>query len=237
MAGQRPGPGGRGSRPPGLPRTLVGGVGYRDLRDFSVGPLLTCSLAEEPWPEVVRVEDLSYSPVKVVHRLQEETPPFGRLVAVGAVRRGRGPGTVTAYRWDRSLPAPSEVQARVAEAVTGVVSLDNLLVVTAALGAAPPEVFVVEIEPEVEAMGETLSPAVAAAAGGAAALVRRIALHEGGASPAPEGPLGGSRTTNGRGTGPRITPFRAGKPGPPPAPGRGPPPAPGRGPPPEGGGR
>lgn len=184
----------------GPPRTLVAGVGYHDLRDHSVGPLLARSLAGETWPEGVVVEDLSYDPVKVTHRLSGEEPPFDRLVVMGAVRRGRRPGTVTVYRWDRALPDPEEVQARVAEAVTGVIALDNLLVVTAAFDAAPREVYVVEVEPEVEAMGDELTPAVAEGAARAARAAREIATGPGPA-PVPEAPLGGFGGSNGHGSG------------------------------------
>lgn len=185
------------------PRTLVGGVGYSDLRDFSVGPLLTRRLEararDDGWPDRIVVEDLSYDPVKIVHRLSGEEPPFERLVVVAAVRRGRSPGRVTAYRWDASLPEPEQIQVRVSEAVTGVVHLDNLLIVTAAFEAAPPEVYVVEVEPVVEAMGEELTPDVARGADRAARLVERIALDEPSAAALPAAPLGGFGSGNGHG--------------------------------------
>lgn len=172
-------------------RTLIGGVGYPDLRDFSLGPLVAERLAGEPWPPEVSVENLSYNPVAVVHRLQEADPPFGRLVLVGAVRRGRRPGCLVAYRWDRALPGAEEVQERVAEAVTGVISLDNLVLVTAALGAAPEEVVVVEVEPEVEAAGDELTEAVRRAAERAGDLVRSLAAAASGATGLPAAGLGG----------------------------------------------
>lgn len=192
------GPAGPPSRPrsEAPPRTLVGGVGYHDLRDFSVGPLVAESLAGADWPPGVTVEDLSYDPVKIVHRLAAEEPPFERLLVVGAVRRGRRPGSVTAYRWDRGLPDGEEVQARVAEAVTGVVGLENLLVVIEAFEAAPPEVWVVEVEPEVEAYGRELSPAVARAVDELEPLVRSLVAGVSAAS-LPEAPLGGFGSTNG----------------------------------------
>lgn len=170
-------------------RTLVGGVGYRYLRDFSVGPLLSDVLAGESWPPHVVVEELSYGPVAVSQRLQEADPPFGRLVVAGAVRRGRPPGTVTAYRWDGALPRPEEIQERVAEAVTGVVHLDNLVIVCGALGPLPDEVVVVEVEPEVEAMGEEMTAAVRSGFQEALRRVRALAVGE--EAPPPATPLGG----------------------------------------------
>lgn len=172
-----------------MTRTLIGGVGYRYLRDFSVGPLLSDALAEETWPPEVLVEDLSYGPVAVSQRLQEAEPPFDRLVVASAVRRGRRPGTVTAYRWDGALPSPEEIQERVAEAVTGVVALDNLVIVCGALGPVPDEVVLVEVEPDVEAMGEELTPPVRVGFDEAARRVRALALGE--APSPPPAPLGG----------------------------------------------
>lgn len=157
------------------PRVLVGGVGYSFLRDFSVGPVLSGELMDESWPPGVVVEDLHYGPVAVAQRLMEEEPSFDRVVVFGAVRRGRPAGTVHAYRWDGGLPDEEELQARVSEAVTGVVGLDNLVLVTAALGTLPAEVAVVEVEPEVEEAGEAFSPAVAASLDRIRARVREAA--------------------------------------------------------------
>lgn len=142
-------------------RVLVGGVGYRNLRDDSVGPWVADMLAERAG-DGVEVEDLSYGPVAVSHNLRER-PPYDRLVVAAAVRRGRAPGTVERYRWRGALPAPEEIQERVAEAVTGVISLDNLLVVCGAFGGLPEDVRVVEVEPGDEGWGERFSPAVEAA--------------------------------------------------------------------------
>lgn len=141
-------------------RVLVGGVGYRFLRDESVGPWAAEQL-ESRAAGGVEVEDLGYHPVGFVHNLQERDP-YDRLVLIGAVRRGRPAGTVDVYRWDGALPDAGEVQARVAEAVTGVISLDNLLIVSGALGELPSDVRVVEIEPGPEGWGEEFSDTVQA---------------------------------------------------------------------------
>ncbi|MDQ6779126.1 MAG: hydrogenase maturation protease [Actinomycetota bacterium] len=143
-------------------RVLVGGVGYRYLRDGSVGPLLTERLAAElasTPSNGVEVEDLSYGPVALSMNLQER-PDYDRLVVFAAVERGRSPGTVNAYRWDGALPDHDQIQERVAEAVTGVISLDNLLIVCGALGGLPADVRVVEIEPEDLGWGEGFSQTV-----------------------------------------------------------------------------
>ena len=137
-------------------RVLVGGVGYRFLRDGSIGLLVVDALAGRA-ADGLEVEDISYHPVGLSQNLQEREP-YDRVVIVGAISRGRRPGTVTAYRWDGELPDSEEIQARVSEAVTGVISLDNHLIVCGALGGLPDDVRIIEIEPASEDWGEELTP-------------------------------------------------------------------------------
>lgn len=141
-------------------RVLIGGVGYRFLRDNAVGLYLTDQLAARA-TNGVEVEDLGYHPIGFIFNLQER-PIYDRIVLVGGIARGREPGTVTTYRWDHGLPSPKEIQERVSEAVTGTISLDNLLIITEAFGAFPDDVRVVEIEPADEGWGEGFSPVVEA---------------------------------------------------------------------------
>lgn len=143
-------------------RILVGGVGYRFLRDESLGPYLADRLAADA-RNGVEVEDLSYGPVAISQNLLER-PAYDRLVLVGAVRRGRAPAAIECYRWDGVLPDATEIQARVAEAVTGVISLDNVLAVCGAFGGLPDDVRVIEVEPaQEEAWGDGFSPELEAA--------------------------------------------------------------------------
>jgi hydrogenase maturation protease len=137
-------------------RVLVGGVGYRFLRDGALGPYMADTLAARA-EDGIEVEDLGYHPIGFTQNLQDRAP-YDRIVLVGTVARGREPGTVSAYRWEHVLPSEEEIQARVSEAVTGVISLDNLLVVTEAFGAFPDDVRVVEAEPADENWGEGFSP-------------------------------------------------------------------------------
>ena len=141
-------------------RVLVGGVGYRFLRDGALGPYMTDTLTPRAG-NGVEVEDLGYHPVGFTQNLQDR-PPYDRIVFVAAVGRGREPGTVKAYRWDHVLPSVGKIQERVSEAVTGTISLDNLLIVTEAFGAFPKDVRVVEVEPADETWGEGFSPVVEA---------------------------------------------------------------------------
>jgi len=139
---------------------LVGGVGYRNLRDGSLGPYVSDFLADRAGGDL-EVEDLSYGPVAISHNLHDRAP-YDRLVLVGAVSRGRAPGTIERYRWDGALPSRDDIQERVAEADTGVISLDNLLIVCGALGGLPDDVRVIDVEPADEGWGEGFSPEIEA---------------------------------------------------------------------------
>jgi hydrogenase maturation protease len=158
-------------------RTLIAGVGYSNLSDLSAGPLVVAQLRQEGWPALVEVDDLSYGPIAVVHRFAEAAPPYRRLVLVGAADRGRKAARVRCYRWEGVLPPADEVQARVAEAVTGVIDLDNLLVVAQQFGALPREVFVIEVQPVVTDFGLEPGPDVAALLPKVCRLARRVALE------------------------------------------------------------
>ncbi|MEJ7638706.1 MAG: hypothetical protein WKF75_12200 [Singulisphaera sp.] len=91
----------------------------------------------------------------------------------------RGPAVagIRCYRWDGVLPDPVEVQARVEEALTGVIDLDNLLVVTQQFGALPPEVFVVEVQPIATEFGMEMSREVVALLPKVRRLARALAVH------------------------------------------------------------
>jgi hydrogenase maturation protease len=153
-----------GKRARAAARALIGGVGYSNLRDRSFGPLLIERLQRRAWPSDVVVDDLSFGPIDVLFKLQAEPRPFRLGIFVGAVARGRPAGTVEQYTWPGLTLAVEELQERVAEAVTGVVSLENLLYILTHFGALPLRTEVIEVEPEAEeGWGPDVSPPVGAA--------------------------------------------------------------------------
>ncbi len=141
-------------------RFLVCGVGYRFLRDGALGPYVTDTLGPQS-SNGVEFEDLGYHPVGFTQNL-EERQAYDRIVFLGAVARGREPGTVTTYRWAHELPSPKEVQDRVGDSVTGTINLDNLLIVSEAFKVLPDDVWVVEVEPADENWGDGFSPVIEA---------------------------------------------------------------------------
>ncbi|MGI8498715.1 MAG: hypothetical protein ACR2OG_14145 [Gemmatimonadaceae bacterium] len=176
-------------------RTVIGGVGYRNLRDHSLGIMMSDDLESEARPPGLLVEDLSYGPVAIGQWLLDEArhAPITRAIFVAAVGRedGRPPGTISSYRWDRVLPPADEIQRAVTDAVTGVILLDNTLIVTEWMGALPEESIVVEVEPLEHAFGDDMSTAVAAAYREARALVMQLATDVALGRSLPLMPLGG----------------------------------------------
>jgi hydrogenase maturation protease len=174
-------------------RVLVGSVGYRNLCDHSFGILVVEALAARPWPPTVSVEDISYNPIAVMQRVHDEADqPFHLAIVVGAAERpGRAPGSLSVYRWDNALPGPDDIQACVAEAVTGVISLDNTLVVTRYFNGFPETVVVVEVEPQLHAFGVELSPEVGRSFERACDIVTQIVTNPTDAARVPTTALGG----------------------------------------------
>lgn len=141
-------------------RVLVCGVGYRFLRDGALGVHVTDMLAAHS-SNGVEFEDLGYHPVGFTQNLQDR-PPYDRIVFVAAIDRGREPGTVKVIQWDHQLPSDKEIQERVADSVTGSISLDNLLIISEAFKVLPQDVWVVEVEPADETWGDGFSPVIEA---------------------------------------------------------------------------
>lgn len=137
---------------------LVGGVGYTFLGDMSFGALLVERLRALEWPPDVAIEDVSYNPITVMEWLRDDPDRFDRAVLFGAIERGREPGTLVHYQWTASSLPRDTVQDRVVEAVTGSISLDNLLVIGSHFGLLPIDTTVFEFEPVNSSWGEGLSP-------------------------------------------------------------------------------
>lgn len=155
---------------------LVSGIGYSNLGDMSFGRVVFSTLAEMDWPDHVHVEDLNYGPIMIYQSLEASPIKYDKVVLVGAAKRERKPGTLEVYRWNGKLPKESEIQARIEEAITGVIDLDNLLIVCKHFGVLPDDVRIVEVEPQTEEWGLEFSPVVAARVTEAIEAVKEQAL-------------------------------------------------------------
>lgn len=159
---------------------LVSGIGYSNMSDMSFGRVLLGELEQMQWSENVHVEDLNFGPIMIYQWLEESPVKFDKAILVSAAKRGREPGTLEVYQWIDPQPSVNEVQASIGEAVTGVISLENLLIVCQHFGVFPKDVTIVEIEPQKEDWGLEFSPVVAAKVGEAIEIVKREAARDSG---------------------------------------------------------
>ncbi|HUE89766.1 MAG TPA: hypothetical protein VMO26_27125 [Vicinamibacterales bacterium] len=160
-------------------RTLVGSIGYRNLRDHSAPFEVLDELARTDLGPDVVIEDISYNPVAVVQWLEslDDAARFSRIVLVASVERaGRAPGVVTVREWDRVLPSDEAIQQAITEAVTGIIALDNTLVIAGYFRALPPHVSIVEIQPLEHSFGAELSAPVRQGVSRAVARIRDLTM-------------------------------------------------------------
>lgn len=143
------------------PLLLVGGFGQPWQRDLDFGSRFVCCAEDLDWPEGVVVEDLSFSALHVVQRLQELRPAKVVIVA-GVARGGDLPGTVRRYRIEREPTSTDDVHRHLLDALAGAVDLDEAVAVARHWDALPPGSVRIEVEPGDTSFGLGLSEDVAA---------------------------------------------------------------------------
>ena len=135
---------------------LIGIVGYTPVLDaFPLSARLIKELRRRlPGDGSVAIENMSWGPIHIVQRFQDvETPRLERLVLVGGASVSVKPGRVHAYRWMGGKLPEHAVQERMYEAVTGIVDIENTLVIGEYFGIWPAECFVVEADIPANAFG------------------------------------------------------------------------------------
>jgi hypothetical protein len=136
-------------------RTIVGIVGYYGfVRGYPLGPELMERLRAQPWSGQIEIREMNWGPVAIVQDFQARPEPPERVVLVGALDRGLAAGTVSCRRWVGGALDAAAVQRRMFEAVTGVISLDNLLVIGAHFGVWPRETFTAELQWSESGLGD-----------------------------------------------------------------------------------
>lgn len=102
----------------------------------------------------VGVENMTWSPIHVVQRFQDEGACRpARLILVGASAVCSRPGRVRAFRWMGGQLPDLVMQERIYEAVTGIVDLENTLIIGTHFGIWPEELFCVEIDLAADTFG------------------------------------------------------------------------------------
>jgi hypothetical protein len=128
-------------------RVIIGIVGYYGfVRGYPLGPELMERLQALPWSRDAEIHEMNWGPVAIVQDFQAATERPDRVVLVGALDRGLPEGTVSCRRWTGGALDPAAVQRRMFEAVTGVISLDNLLVIGEQFSIWPAETCTVELQ-------------------------------------------------------------------------------------------
>ncbi|HIG79238.1 MAG TPA: hypothetical protein EYQ47_04450 [Cycloclasticus sp.] len=134
----------------------IGLVGYYQfVRGYPIGPTLKENIDAATWLDVDLVtKEMNWGPIAIVQEFQAEKIEYDRFILVTAVDRGLPQGTVTCRRWLGGELDVLSVQDRVFEAVTGVISMDNLLVIGEHFGIWPKEVITVEAQLSDTAFGD-----------------------------------------------------------------------------------
>jgi hydrogenase maturation protease len=135
---------------------LVGGVGELWQGDLDLGRRAVELLSQQDLGRRVAVEDFFYGALHVADLLADRRPAV--LVVIGAARRGRPAGTVERRVVTPFGMTPEAAQRSMHDALTGFVSIDLLLEVSAAFDALPAETVVIEVEPATNMPSYELSP-------------------------------------------------------------------------------
>ena len=137
-------------------KILIGIVGYSPVLDsYPLGPNLMNNLKERDWANInVDVQNMTWSPIHITQRLQENKLEFDRVVLVGSKTISTNPGRVESYKWKSKKVEEIKIQERIFEGVTGVVSLENTLVIGDYFKIWPIEFFTVEVDLPGEVFGD-----------------------------------------------------------------------------------
>ena len=139
-----------------VPDTLIGIVGYSAILDsYPLGPPLMTGLESAlADADHVTIENFTWSPVHIVQRFEnDEMPRPERLVLIGLSATSVSPGHVQACQWQGGEATELAVQERVYEAVTGIVDLENTLMIGEYFKAWPTECFTVEADMQANTFG------------------------------------------------------------------------------------
>lgn len=140
---------------------MLGTIGYHNLSNHSIAPLLIDKIKQMDWAKNITVEEMNWGPIAIVQWFQSLSTPFERVVLFTAIQRPkRKIGDLTIFKWCGKTPHEREIQARIGDAVTGVISPENLLIIGEYFKIWPEEVYMIDVEPGSEKAGETLTPKV-----------------------------------------------------------------------------
>lgn len=144
-----------------MKKVFIGTVGYHNLRNHSIGPALLTRLQKMSWTPGVDVDELNWGPIAIVQKFQSLAIHYDRIILLSAIERpGRQIGEMTVFKWLGHLPDEEMIQRCVGDAVTGVISVENLLIIGEYFKIWSPETYLVDMEPGHEQAGENLTEAM-----------------------------------------------------------------------------
>lgn len=142
-------------------KVLIAGVGHPNLKDLSFGQVFLPHLEKQSWAKDFDLENLSFGAIAVLQWFQDHPGKYDRVIFVSAAEREqRMAGTLDVYMWDFAPLDEEAVQESVAESVTGIISLDNLMRILQFFKVLPPEVFILDLEPINSEIGFECSPEI-----------------------------------------------------------------------------
>lgn len=141
-------------------------------------PMLFPHLQKLTFPDHVKVDELNWGPVAVVQMFEAEDPPFERVIILCAIeRKGRPIGQIDVFKWMGKLPDEEQIQACVGDAATGVISVENLLVIGEYFKVWKDEVYLVDVEPGPEVAGEQWTKEVEEAVPDIISTIKSLAIN------------------------------------------------------------
>lgn len=131
-----------------MPKIVIGLVGYYQfIRGYPLGPELKERLENSNWHDSdIEIKEMNWGPIAIVQDFQSNSIQYDRIVLVAAVDRKLQAGAITYRRWLGGKLENKVVQDRIFEAVTGVISLDNLLVIGEHFKIWPKELITIEVQ-------------------------------------------------------------------------------------------
>ncbi|MBA3648699.1 MAG: hypothetical protein H0W62_09130 [Chitinophagales bacterium] len=141
-----------------MKKVFIGTVGYHNLSNHSIGSALLPKLQKMNWGKGVEVDELNWGPIAIVQKFQSLPTQYDRVILLSAIERpGRKIGDITVFKWKGKLPDEELIQRCIGDAVTGVISVENLLIIGEYFKIWTGETFFVDVEPGAEEAGESFT--------------------------------------------------------------------------------
>ncbi len=141
-----------------MKRVFIGTVGYHNLCNHSIGSALLPQLQKINWVHGVDLDELNWGPIAIVQKFQSLPTHYDRIILLSAIERlDRNIGDITVFKWEGKLPDEDLIQRCIGDAVTGVISVENLLIIGEYFKIWKGETFLVDVEPGTEQAGENFT--------------------------------------------------------------------------------